>query len=79
MGNVNRAKFKRSTSVTPAMLNVPEHNLREFLGREKLPYMDHYRQSVDLGKYFLVMGWVLTRNSGTWVFEINPRKEENSK
>ena len=52
IGNVNRAKFKRSTSVTPAMLNVPEHNLREFLGREKVPYMDHYRQSVDLGKFF---------------------------
>ena len=34
------------------MLNVPEHNLREFLGREKVPYMDHYRQSVDLGKFF---------------------------
>ena len=34
------------------MLNVPEHNLREFLGREKVPYMDHYRQSVDLGKVF---------------------------
>ena len=37
------------------MLNVPEHNLREFLGREKVPYMDHYRQSVDLGKNFLVI------------------------
>ena len=47
------------------MLNVPEHNLREFLGREKVPYMDHYRQSVDLGKFFFsYLKGIFTRNSG---------------
>ena len=63
----NMRKFKRSLSATANIMpNVKEHNLKHFLTKEKLPHMDHYRQSVDFGKY--------TYNAYLYVFLKQARK-----
>ena len=47
-----RRKYKRSMSANAGMIQpaLTEHNLRTILTKEKVPHMDHYRQSIDHGK-----------------------------
>ena len=49
-----RVKYKRSMSATADMPVLSEYNLRQVLTKERVPHMDHYRQSVDFGKNNLV-------------------------
>ena len=46
-----RVKYKRSLSATAGMPVMMEYNLRQVLTKERVPHMDHYRQSVDFGKF----------------------------
>ena len=53
-----KRKYKRSLSANADMLMpvFAERNLRQILTRERVPHMDHYRQSIDHGKNYY---WVL--------------------
>ena len=44
-----RVKYKRSLSATADMPVMMEYNLKQVLTKERVPHMDHYRQSVDFG------------------------------
>ena len=44
-----RVKYKRSMSATADMPVMLEYNLKQVLTKERVPHMDHYRQSVDFG------------------------------
>ena len=44
-------RFRRSLSATASMPELPQHSLRQFLTLEKVPHLDHYRQSVDFGSH----------------------------
>ena len=45
-GRMKRKK-KRSMSANAGMPALAEPNLRTILTRERVPHMDHYRQSID--------------------------------
>ena len=44
-------RFRRSLSATASMPELPQHSLKQFLTLEKVPHLDHYRQSVDFGSH----------------------------
>ena len=44
-------RFRRSLSATASMPELPQQSLKQFLTLEKVPHLDHYRQSVDFGSH----------------------------
>ena len=46
-----RRKYKRSMSASAGMPALVEQNLKTVLTKERVPHMDHYRQSIDHRKH----------------------------
>ena len=54
-----RRKYKRSMSANAGMLQPAlTENLRSILTKERVPHMDHYRQSIDHRKFIFFAHFV---------------------